>query len=214
MATRSGVVFGGTFDPVHRGHLEVIRGLRRELGLPVLVVPNGNPPHRLPPLASGPERLLMVQLALAELEDPLVETSEVELNRPGLSYTADTLAELAAADPERELLLALGSDAARGLPDWERPGLVLGRARLVVFDRLGTENRGSDVLTQLRRLGWPLPGAMAIHVAAPEVDSSEIRWRLRQGDSCPEWLPAVVSDEIAERGLYGWHPRTQRSVMG
>ncbi len=199
---------------MHRGHLEVIRGLRRELDLPVLVVPNGEPPHRVLPVASGPERLLMVQLALAELDDPLVEASEVELNRLGPSYTADTLAELAAADPERELLLALGSDAARGLPDWERPGSVLGLARLVVFDRLGIENRGSDVLAQLRRLGWRLPGALAIHVAAPEVDASEIRWRLRQGDSCPEWLPAAVSDEIAGRGLYGWHPRTQQSVMG
>ncbi|MHB8554422.1 MAG: nicotinate-nicotinamide nucleotide adenylyltransferase [Candidatus Dormibacteria bacterium] len=198
MATRSGVVFGGTFDPVHRGHLEVIRGLRRELGLPVLVVPNGNPPHRLPPLASGPERLLMVQLALAELEDPLVETSEVELNRPGLSYTADTLAELAAADPERELLLALGSDAARGLPDWERPGLVLGRARLVVFDRLGTENRGSDVLTQLRRLGWPLPGAMSPRRRWTPVRSDGVCAKataVRSG--CRRWSvtrsPSVVS---------------------
>lgn len=199
---------------MHRGHLEVIRGLRRELSLPVLVVPNGTPPHRSRPLANGQERLRMVQLALVELDDPLVAVSAVEVNRPGPSYTADTLAELAAADPGRDLLLALGADAARGLPEWERSSLIPELARLVVFDRLGIENRGPDVLAQLRRLGWNLPGALALHIAAPEVDASEIRWRLRQGDSCPEWLPAAVGIEIADRGLYGWHPRTKQSVMG
>jgi len=210
----SQVVFGGTFDPIHRGHLEVIRGLRSELGLPVLVVPNGTPPHRHRPVASGAERLHMVQLALSELADSLVQVSDIEVRRPGPSYTADTLAELSAGDPERHLLLALGADAARSLPDWERPGRIAELARLVVFDRLGIDNRGPDVLAELRRLGWELAGAQAIQLTAPEVDASEIRWRLRHGDRCPEWLPDVVGDEIATRGLYGWHPRAKQSVMG
>ena len=156
----------------------------------------------------------MVRLALAELADPMVEASDVEVRRSGPSYTADTLAELSAGDPQRDLLLALGADAARSLPDWDRPGLITELARLVVFDRLGIENRGPDVLDQLRRLGWELAGARAIQLTAPELDASEIRWRLRHGDRCPEWLPDAVGEEIATTGLYGWHPRAQQSVMG
>ena len=117
---RERVVFGGTFDPPHLGHMAVISGLRQKLGVPVLVVPNGRPPHREAPGASAQARLRLLRLAVAELGDPLVSVSDVEVRRGGPSYTADTLEQLQAEAPAAGLLIALGSDAAATLPEWER----------------------------------------------------------------------------------------------
>lgn len=211
---RDEVIFGGTFDPPHLGHMAVIEGLRRELQLPLTVIPNGNPPHRSRPSASPLDRLRMLRLSVEELGDPMVTVSDLEVKRPGPSYSADTLAEMAARDPSRELLLALGADAASRLSSWERPELVLESARLVLFDRLGTSDRGEEVIANLGRLGWRVEGARVLRISAPEVEASEVRLRLSQGDPCPEWLSPAVALDIAARGLYGWPQGRSEAGMG
>jgi nicotinate-nucleotide adenylyltransferase len=208
------VIFGGTFDPPHLGHTAVISGLRRALGLPVLVIPNGRPPHRPEPGADAPCRLHLVRLAVAELDDPMVMVSDLEVRRPGPSFTVDTLAELKAEDQERGILLALGSDAALSLPQWERADLVVSLAQLVVFDRLGAEQRANRVIEELRRSGLPVEGAEAVEIEAPEIEASEIRPLLEIGDSCPGQLSPAVLAEIRSAGLYGAHVGGSRSPHG
>jgi nicotinate-nucleotide adenylyltransferase len=204
--TMERVIFGGTFDPPHLGHLAVIAGLRKRLGLPVVVVPNGLPPHREAPGASGQDRLRLLRLAVAELHDPLVSVSDVEVRRPGPSYTADTLEELQAQAPEGRLVLALGSDAAASLPSWERAEVISQLARLVVFDRSGAPDRATSVIADLRQAGYLFPGALAVGVLAPELEASEIRDRLAAGADCSEQLAPAVEKEILRAGLYRYLP--------
>ena len=196
------VVFGGTFDPPHLGHQEVIVGLRSNLRLPLLVVPNGHPAHRRTPSASPEDRLRMTQLMVQGVGDPLVSVSDLEVRRPGPSYTADTLARLAADEPERPLLLALGSDAARGLWRWHRPDRVAALARLVVFDRPGARIGAQAAVEELRGHGWLGPGPEQVSLAAPEVESSRVRARLRRGEKADGLLADPVLRYIRERGLY------------
>ncbi|MHB1522491.1 MAG: nicotinate-nicotinamide nucleotide adenylyltransferase [Candidatus Dormibacteria bacterium] len=196
------VVFGGTFDPPHLGHQQVIVGLRGTLGLPLLVVPNGHPVHRRPPSASPEDRLRMAQLMVQEVGDPLVSVSDLEVGRPGPSYTSDTLARLVDGEPGRPLLLALGSDAARSLWRWHRPDLVAERARLVVFDRPGSRIGAGAAVEELKGHGWPGPEPLLVSLTAPEVESSRVRARLRRGEVAEGLLAASVLRHIRERGLY------------
>lgn len=204
--TRELVIFGGTFDPPHLGHMAVISGLRERLSLPVVAIPNGQPPHREPPVASPEERLHLVRLAVAALGDPLVTVSDVEVRRGGPSYTADTLEELHREVHGVRLLLALGSDAAASLPDWERAQVIAQLARLVVFDRSGTAERATSVIAELREAGYLLPDALAIGVMAPELEASDIRDRLAEGADCSAQLAPPVWREIRRVGLYGAAP--------
>lgn len=202
MTPRSRVVFGGTFDPPHLGHQAVIRGLRAALGFPVLVVPNGTPVHRRRPQAAARDRLEMLRLTVKQLEDPGVEVCDIEVSRPGPSYTADTLALLRDAHPDDDFLLALGSDAALGLPRWHRPDLVLELAGLLIFDRPGESVPASHALRRLEELGWRLERARVLTIRSPHLDASRVRSRLRHGLPCSGYLPAPVLEYIHARHLY------------
>jgi nicotinate-nucleotide adenylyltransferase len=196
------VVFGGTFDPPHLGHQQVIVGLRHALRLPLLVIPNGHPVHRRAPSASPDDRLRMAQLMVQEVGDPLVAVSDLEVGRAGPSYTSDTLARLVDGDPKRPLFLALGSDAARSLWRWHRPDRVAQLARLVVFDRPGAKIRAREAVEELKGHGWLGEDPELISLAAPEVESSRVRARLRRGEVADGLLAASVLRYIRERGLY------------
>lgn len=130
-------LLGGTFDPVHYGHLRVADEARRALALSsVALVPAGDPPHRSRPVASATDRLAMLKLAVAEF--PGLNVDGRELNREGKSYTVVTLEELRSEDESRPLLLLLGADVFRGLPAWHRWNDLFALAHLVVIDRPGT----------------------------------------------------------------------------
>jgi len=206
------VLFGGTFDPPHLGHLAVIRGLRQQTTLPVLVVPAGAPGHRPSPEGSPVQRAEMTELAVGYLDDPRVTVSRREVERAGTSFTVDTVDWLRSRQPELFVVLALGSDVAAGLPGWREVHRLLGQVRLLVFERPGAGEAGELVLAELRRVPLPLVGEEVIHLAAPAIDATRIREQLAHGESCAEELPLGVREYIRAHSLYGGRPEPGRSL--
>ncbi len=197
------VLFGGTFDPLHLGHLEAIRQLRRRTGLPLLLVPAGRPPQRALPVASRRRRRALAEAALEDLADPGVELVTWELDRPGVSYTVATVEWLRASRPGIRLRLALGSDAAARLPSWRRVGRLLGAVRLLVYDRPGHHQEALRAVLELRRLGLPLEAAEVLPLPTPEISASTVRERLRQGLDCSRLLPPSVLRYLQRHPVYG-----------
>lgn len=191
-STRIGV-FGGTFDPPHVGHLVTAVNVRHALALdPVLFVVANQPWQKAGTrsISSAADRLAMVEAAVCAVEG--LEASSLEIDRGGDSYTADTLAELAAGAPGAELFLVLGADAAIGLPTWERVDEVRELAGIVVVDRPG-----------VRPVALP-DGWRWIHVEVPrfEVSSTDLRERVADGRPLDYLLAAPVIACIEERRLY------------
>jgi nicotinate-nucleotide adenylyltransferase len=187
-------IFGGTFDPPHVGHLVTAVNVRHDLRLDrVLLVVNDQPWQKLGTRDISPaeDRFAMVEAAVAGVEG--LEASRVELDRGGMSYTADTLATLLAEDPTRELFVILGSDAAAGLPSWERADEVRSLATIVVVERPGA------------REAEPPPGWTWERIEVPrlEVSSTELRARVAGGRPLDYLLTPGVIATVAARGLYG-----------
>ena len=129
-------VFGGTFDPIHCGHLELAREVRAALDLVALrFIPAGDPPHRAAPVESAMHRLAMVELAIAD--HPGLEIDAREIQRRGRSYTVETLEELRNEQPSRALALIVGGDAFLGFPSWHRWRERFDLAHIVVVARPG-----------------------------------------------------------------------------
>jgi nicotinate-nucleotide adenylyltransferase len=182
-------LMGGTFDPIHYGHLRAAENARQELGLDqVVFMPTGEPPHRPGARASGGDRLRMTELAVSSHADFVV--SDLEVQREGRSYTVETLEELHEQRPDVRWTLILGSDAYAEMATWRQPGRVLELASLAVVARPGT----------------PLPqgGPPAVAVSSSEllISSTRIRAELKEGRSVRYLVPDAVLDHIAQRGLY------------
>ena len=129
-------ILGGTFDPIHYGHLRLADDVRSALGLAeVRLIPAGSPPHRPPPVASAQDRLAMTELGCAEFSGLVCDGREVR--NPRLSYTVSTLQDLHAEDPGLPLALILGADAFAGLTEWHRWEQVFTLAHLIVVERPG-----------------------------------------------------------------------------
>jgi nicotinate-nucleotide adenylyltransferase len=184
-------VYGGTFDPVHVGHVVVAAECRSALHLDrVLIVVAGDPwQKRGRVVADAHTRLLLVEAAVEGVEG--VEASDVEIARGRASVTADTLEAL--AGPHRELFLVLGADAVANMPTWRRLEETRDLCTLVVVERAG------DVHASPPGAGWKV-----VRVAIPRVDvsSSEVRERLRAGRPIDGLVPPAVVREIAVHGLY------------
>lgn len=199
---RVGVV-GGTFDPIHLGHVALAEGARSCARLDrVLLIPAADPPHRNGPVASAQDRLEMVRLA-ARAHDGL-EVSDIELRRDGPSYTADTLAALASEMPGSELFLVLGWDAAAELRSWRRPDEVLRLARLLVVPRPGLPPPGE---TELRSAGIDPARTLLCPITTPRVDATDIRERGRRGESLRGLVDPAVEAYLRRRRLYGSRAR-------
>jgi len=189
-------VLGGTFDPVHRGHLALARAARDELALDgVLFVPAGQPWRKAGRIvAAAEDRLAMLRLALEGEAAFRVET--LELDRPGPSYTADTLEALRAVRPEDELYFIAGEDALADLPNWVRPERILELATLAVARREDAAAAAAERLPGLpERLVW-------LKMPPVAVSATEIRDRVRRGLPVAELVPPAVAAYIRERGLY------------
>jgi nicotinate-nucleotide adenylyltransferase len=181
------IVFGGTFDPVHVGHLALAEFAKEETGAAcVLLIPAGQNPLREAPGATFDQRLAMLRLATAD-QDIVVDPREGA--RPGPSYTVDTLEELH-AELARPLWLLLGGDQLAGFRHWRRWERILELAELLVVNRPGCP-APTDAVPH-RSLEWP----------GMELSASWLRARLAAGHRCRHLLPCGVGEYIEEEGLY------------
>lgn len=191
-------IMGGTFDPIHLGHLRAAEDAREELGLQeVVFVPAGVPPHRQAPLASALDRFAMTALATAG--HPGFTTSPCELRREGPSYTVDTVAAFREAWPGVELLLIVGSDTFPELAVWRDRDRLLTLCTVAVVAR-PVEAAGPAVGTAV---GPAEPVAVArVTGAGLPISASFIRERLAAGHSVRYLVPDTVAEYIGKRGLY------------
>jgi nicotinate-nucleotide adenylyltransferase len=204
-------VFGGSFNPVHLGHLLVADEIAEILDLErVLFVPAAAPPHKpAAELAPAAARYEMTRLAVAE--HPRFEVSDVELKRQGPSYTVDTLAELA---PRGALHLLIGSETFLDLLSWREPRRITALARLVVVPRTGGgfDPEGPPAQKVLSELGLGRfvepgrvaaePGPVLAPAASLPISGSDLRRRAREGRSLAFRMPAAVAAYIREHRLY------------
>lgn len=193
MAGRRIGVLGGTFDPIHVGHLVVGVDARHALDLDVVLYVVANEPWQkvgTRPITPAADRLAVVAAAVAGVAG--LEPCDLELRRGGPSYTADTLAELGDAEPGAALFLVVGADVAAALGSWERVEEVRRAAELVVVDRPGPP-------APLDLDGWR---THRLAVPALDVSSTDLRARVREGRPLDFLVPAPAIRCIRERGLY------------
>jgi nicotinate-nucleotide adenylyltransferase len=194
-------VFGGTFDPIHIGHLAAVEDAANLLTLErVLFVPNSVPPHKLDrTISSTDDRVAMIELSIAD--NPLFELSLIELERDGPSYTLDTLRDLASQRLDSDLLFLAGYDALRDLHTWHQPDLLLAEFTLVFMDRPS----GSS-------LPWPdlearFPGIRnrieILSVPQLEISSEDIRRRVAEARPIRYYVAPEVERYIRAHKLYG-----------
>lgn len=208
-------ILGGTFDPIHCGHVHAAHDVRAGLRLSrVLLVPAGDPWHRAPPGASAAHRVAMARLAVRD--EPGLEVDAREASRPGPTYTVDTLEELRRAHPLQPLALIVGADAFLGFPRWHRWREVFALAHVVVVARPGVDIADAlpEVLAQqwAKRLGTdpaalenPAGGSIYRQAIAPHpISATAIRAALAAGDveAVRGLLPASVLDYILRHRLY------------
>jgi nicotinate-nucleotide adenylyltransferase len=191
-------VFGGSFDPVHFGHLRMAEEARTQADLDrVLFVPTQVSPFKVNrQVTPGELRLQMLHIAVED--NPAFAVSEVEVARPGPSYTVDTLRLLREQYPTAELFFLTGTDAVRDLPKWRQPEEILSLSRFLVAARPGVDR--AEVLQALPDT-WE--GRVSF-IEMPELDisSTYLRERIRDGRSVRYLLPRAVETFIAAHGLY------------
>jgi len=191
-------ILGGTFDPIHVGHLLIAEAVRDALQLErVLFVPAGDPPHKRAQKKAGAQhRRQMVACAIAD--HPQFELCTVDLDRPGPHYSVDTVAYIRRRTglPAEATYFIIGSDSLADLPSWHNPAELIRQCRLAVVHRPGSAVTAPNIPGLPERLTW---------VEAPKIDlsASYIRARVRAGRSIRYLVPDSVRRYIARHGLYG-----------
>lgn len=208
------LVYGGTFDPVHRGHLAIAQSARDALDCTVHLMPAGDPPHRATPGAGAEDRAKMIALAIDGIPGLTLDRSE--LDRDGRSYTVDTLAGLRhVLGPETPLAWLVGADSLLCLSGWHRWEALFDLAHLVVAERPGSaldDALPMDLAAALRHR-WtvdpadlrraPAGRVLRLHQPLSRISATGARARLADGRSTMHELPVAVAAFIHEKGLYG-----------
>ena len=195
-------IFGGTFDPIHIAHLILAEQCREQGRLDeVRFVVAAHPPHKPQPATPFAQRVEMLALAISG--QPAFRVEEVERDRPGPSYTADTLEELSQREPGAELVLIIGSDSLRDLPQWYQPLRIVQRVELLVVARPEYPMPALAELRAMLHLDERMP--LRLQVAeAPllPIASRDLRRRMREGRSVRYMIPRAVEAYIEDKGLY------------
>ncbi|MFT3806798.1 nicotinate-nucleotide adenylyltransferase [Arenimonas sp.] len=204
--------YGGTFDPVHNGHLAVAAAAHAELSADVVLLPAADPPHRPPTGASAAQRSQMLRLAVQAL--PYCRVDERELRRAGPSYSVDTLKEIRREiGPDQPLAWLLGADSFRSLASWHHWRELFGLAHFVVAIRPGHDiDRLAEPLhsacsgrwtEQAQALAATAAGRLYRLVLPPRPESATaVRRSFATGEGDLGWLPPAVAAYVREQGLY------------
>ena len=195
-------IFGGTFDPVHYGHLLLAERCREECRLDsVAFLPAGLPPHKAAQaITPGVHRVRMLELAIGG--HPAFCVDPRELRRTERCFTVETLEELRTENPVRELTFLMGADSLADFPGWKSPRRILELAELAAVNRGGTPP--PDVSRVLEALGgWGAGRVRLISIPGVEIASREIRERVRRGKTIRYMTMVDVERYIAEKQLYG-----------
>lgn len=200
MSRRIGV-YGGSFNPIHNGHIHILRQFIAQLGLDqVLVIPDRTPPHKpAPDLAPGEDRFHMCRLATADI--PGVMVSDMELNRTGKSYTADTLLELKKQYPADRLILLMGEDMFCTVDHWYHPEVLFSCAALAAAPR--EESMSEEMQNQLYSLQQRGVESYICPIPFLPVSSTQIRDLCREGADISGLVPLAVEAYMREKHLYG-----------
>jgi nicotinate-nucleotide adenylyltransferase len=214
-------LLGGTFNPIHNGHVAIARQAREVLALDrVVLIPTGDPPHKPHEnLAAAKDRFEMVRLAIAS--DPSLSISDVEVSRSGKSYTIDTIRLLQREyGPEARLFFLIGLDAFLEFPTWRDPATLLTLCSFVVLSRPGLSFQALSGLPLIPaipqaslveldagrsvRLNVPVGAQSLICLRLPpnSVSASDIRARIAQGAPTANLLPPVVESYILQHHIY------------
>ncbi len=185
-------LYGGSFDPVHLGHLLVARAAMEELALDrIAFIPAARSPFKPDAIPAGAElRLRWLRIALAGWTN--ADVDDLEIRRTGTSYSIDTVREFGTRWPVAELFWLIGADHVETLPQWREAGELASKVTFVVIPRPGSEPAALPTPYRLRTLrGWPL-----------SVSSSELRERVRDGRTIASLVPPGVAESIVESGAY------------
>lgn len=204
-------IFGGTFDPVHYGHLRAALEVKEILQLDDLrLLPAGTPPHRSAPVADSSQRLAMLRLAVAEY--PGFTIDEREVRREGNSYMVDTLREIRGEAGNAPIMLFIGQDAANGLDSWHEWRNLYKLAHLVIMRRPDSEMTWSgELLLEMKKrlvdtaseLHTQAAGlVLSLEITQLAISSTGIRQQLLEGRSPRFLLPGAVIDYIQQNRLY------------
>ncbi|MCK5861338.1 MAG: nicotinate-nucleotide adenylyltransferase [Candidatus Hydrogenedentes bacterium] len=186
-------VFGGTFDPIHTGHIAIAKAALEQAHLDrILFVIASNPPHKYE------NRITSASLRAAMTADSIegiaeFEASHIEIDHPGPSYTADTLKRLHKLFTPSQLFFIVGYDSALDLPHWHEPNDILQLAKLLVAPR--PENKAPLAQNIV-------DNCMMLHMDEYPISSSEIRERMERGENMENWLPEAAVRFITSKGLY------------
>jgi len=189
-------LFGGTFDPPHRGHIAVAADVADALDLDqVLWIPAGQPPHKS--LVSAAPLALRLEMTCAVAKaDSRFEVSKIEVERGGVSYTLDTVRALRANYPGTILFLIIGTDQFREFGTWRNPEKLLESAELVVMDRGG--QRGQDYVPEVEDIGK----VHFVSVGQVDISSTDVRLAAHNGEDLNALVPAKIAEIILREGLY------------
>ena len=208
-------LYGGSFNPIHYGHLLLADEVRERLALErVIFMPAGVPPHKhAGGLASAADRHAMVQLAIAD--NPAFEVSDLELHRTGPSFTVDTVEALGL--PAEDLFLVIGSESFLDLLSWREPRRLASRCRIVVIPRAGSafdpdgaaarkvlHEIGMETMTKIDTVEVPARGVLVTHATSLPISASELRVRAAAGRSLAYRVPPAVAAYIIQHRLFGW----------
>ncbi|MDO3409086.1 nicotinate-nucleotide adenylyltransferase [Saccharibacillus sp. CPCC 101409] len=194
-------IMGGTFDPIHTGHLLAAETVREALGLDeVWFMPAHVPPHKAEAGFSGEERLRMVELAIGS--QSAFRTLDIELRRGGVSYTVDTMSELTGKYPDARFHFIIGTDMVNYLPRWNRIGELASLTRFAAVGRGGYELHAEDLAPEVKnKIDY-------CDMPQLEISSTDIRRRLREGRTIRYLVPDKVHDYLQRSGTHAAYART------